>query len=191
MGKIKLFLDFDSTLVNTSELLLKYLNEEHGTCFEISALKKYDYSDLFPGVTKKDLKKYFNSDRFFDELEFIPGATELLNHFDISVVTRASDEEAAKKTHWLNMNLNPSILFRLYNIKSWENKSKVDMKDGIFIDDVIDNLRVSNAKIKILYVPNPDAEWTQYGNRDEIYVVSSWKEINNILRFYLEVGGIV
>ena len=63
-------------------------------------------------------------------------------------------------------------------------KSFVDMSGGIFIDDNVDCLRTSNAKVKILIKNNVDTKWNEIKPNEEIYVVNTWDEILEIIDFF-------
>lgn len=186
MEPINLFLDFDSTIVNTSEVVLEILNKNFHKDFKIEELKKYDYSDLFPEVNGLILRKIFHSDYFFSKLKFIDGCFDIIGkypeRFRVTIVTKTSKPIDVKKTLWLNEHYPKNLDYTVTFVYPFEEKNKVDMSGGVFIDDVIDNIRISNAKVKILYAPN-STEWNKYDNLDEIYVASSWKEINDILDF--------
>jgi len=53
-------------------------------------------------------------------------------------------------------------------------KSSVDMSNGIFIDDVEDNLFSSNAKLKVLYENIPNADWNSKWRGERI---KSWYDV--------------
>ena len=57
------------------------------------------------------------------------------------------------------------------------------MRDGVFIDDHVDCLHSSNAKIKILIKTNENAEWSKIEPNEDIYVVNNWYEVYSILDF--------
>lgn len=190
MEKIKLFLDFDSTIVNTSEVGLDILNERYGTNYKLKDLKKYDYSDLFPDVGIMVVSKILYSDEFFDRLKFIDGVLDFIEpnrkKFDFYIVTRSNYTVDRKKMQWINLNFPENISPKLISVLPWQTKRCVDMHGGIFIDDVYDNLEKSNASVRILFAPNPESEWSKYKNLDNFYVTSSWKDINKILDFMVK-----
>ena len=45
---MKLFIDFDNTIANSSEVIVDMLNEHFGKSENFEKLRKYDFSDLFP-----------------------------------------------------------------------------------------------------------------------------------------------
>ena len=45
---IKVYLDFDNTLVDSNSAMIYLLNQEYGTNKSYEELKKYDFKDLFP-----------------------------------------------------------------------------------------------------------------------------------------------
>ena len=193
MDKIKLFLDFDSTLVNTNEVALNILNNKYGTSYKIEELKKYDYSDLFPDVNSMILKRIFESDELFENITFVEYCFDYIelhpDDFDITIVTKSTENIDPKKALWLNENFPSGLDYRVEFIRPYESKSKVDMSGGIFIDDVTDNLLESNAPMNILYAPNK-TEWNTVASNTNLFVVSSWNEINEILEFFVTTWGV-
>lgn len=70
-----------------------------------------------------------------------------------------------------------------------EDKNIVDMSNGIFIDDKLENLIVTNAKIKILLKNGIDTNYNTLRDKnaviDNLYVVNDLDEIRQILEFNL------
>ena len=68
-----------------------------------------------------------------------------------------------------------------------EDKNVVDMTDGIFIDDKLENLIVTNARIKILLKNLIDTDYnTPRGKNaviDNLYVANDLEEVKQLLEF--------
>lgn len=192
--KIKLYLDFDNTIVNTNEVAIDYFNKKFGTSKDIRKLKKYNFKDLFESLTDKEIQKFFSSDYLYKNITFLESCYDKLysirNYIDAHVVTICCNENIGYKTDWISENM-PIVSKTTCVVKGNNDKSSIDMSDGIFIDDHIECLRSSNAKIKILYKYWQDTEWNEYDNLDEVYVVNSWDEITEILKFYIENGEVL
>lgn len=193
LNKIKLFLDFDNTLVATNEVLVEYFNKKYGTNKCVDHIKKYYYQDLFPNIPREEISNFFNSNYLFDNLYFLEDSYNILyklkDMLSISIVTISGNKNAHKKKNWLLNNFNiPHKLFCIDNEKN--DKSSVDMSNAIFIDDNISCLRSSNAKIKILYRHGYDGDWNKYDNLDEVYVVENWQEIFDIINFFIRNGEV-
>lgn len=213
MDKLKLFLDFDNTLVNTNKVAVEYFNTKFGKAYKLEDLKNYNFMDLFPEISGEDIDEFFNGDFLFTNISFIGNSREVLEKFDeflqVSIVSMCTESNKITKLYWIAENLPQFSEFYgvetgprtdEYNSRwaeseggTWSShdKSSVDMSGGIFIDDHIDCLRSSNAKIKILFRFNQDGDWNEFDNTDEIYVVNTWAEIEDILKFYIKLGEVV
>ena len=195
---IKVYLDFDNTLVDSNSAMIYLLNQEYGTNKSYEELKKYDFKDLFPCLTDKHCEELFASSKLFSILEFFEDCYETLNYFkkrcEYSLVTYGTKDNLFFKEFWCKNKLPFIKDYFLLEFKGNEcayDKSMIDMSDGIFIDDHIDYLRSSNAKVKILFKNNHDGDWNKINNLDDVYVVNNWKEIYHIIKFYIENGGII
>lgn len=195
---IKVYLDFDNTLVDSNSAMVYLLNQEFGTKKEYKDLKKYDFRDLFPELTDEHCEELFGDWRLFSLLEFFDNCFETLDYFkkrcNYSLVTYGNKYNLSAKKIWCERYL-PFLkeLHLLEYVPGDMNydKSMIDMSDGIFIDDHIEYLRSSNAKVKILFRNNHDGDWNEINNLDDVYVVNSWKEIYHIIKFYVDNGGII
>lgn len=100
------------------------------------------------------INTYFNTQRFFDNLEFMPGAIVVLSwlakHFNIKIVSHGFNPNLAAKRKWVEKNI-PCAEFIGINLKEYSDKSSIDMSGCIFIDDKVSNLESSNAKHKIIF----------------------------------------
>lgn len=185
---MNLYIDFDNTIVNSSEVIVKMLNEKFGENKDWKKLRRYDFKDLFPSRSYWEIEKCFESDKMFEEIELFPEVYETLNSFKdkfdrMSVVTIGTDINLEKKRRFVKDRFSFDI--ELIGIKNdgRSNKGSVDMRNGVFIDDHIDCLHSSNAKVKILIKTSENSEWSKIEPNDDIYVVSNWYEIYSILDF--------
>lgn len=195
---IKVYLDFDNTLVDSNNAMIYLLNKEYETDRKYEELKRYDFKDLFPKLTDEHCEELFGCWKLFGLLEFFDSCYETLDYFkkrcEYSLVTYGSKENLFCKEFWCKKHL--SFIKNYYLLEFKEDnceydKSMIDMSDGIFIDDHIEYLRSSNAKVKILFRNNHDGDWNEINNLDDVYVVNSWKEIYHIIKFYVDNGGII
>lgn len=185
---MNLYIDFDNTIVNSSEVIVKMLNEKFGGNKDWKKLRRYDFKDLFSSCSYWEIERCFESDKMFEEVELLPEVYETLNSFKdkfdkMSVVTIGTDINLEKKRRFVKDRFPFDI--ELIGIKNdgRSNKGSVDMRDGVFIDDHIDCLHSSNAKVKILIKTSENSEWSKIEPNDDIYVVSNWYEIYSILDF--------
>lgn len=184
---MKLFIDFDNTIANSSEVIVDMLNEHFGKNENFEKLRKYDFSDLFPECSYWDIEKFFNSDEMFERLKIFPNMIETVDAFkdffdEISIVTIGTKDNLENKKRFLKEN-NLELTFYGIENNGRSDKSSVDMHNGVFIDDHIGCLHSSNAKIKILMKNVENGEWNKVEPNDDIYVVNNWYEVYYIFDF--------
>lgn len=184
---MKLFIDFDNTIANSSEVIVDMLNEHFDKNENFEKLRKYDFSDLFPECSYWDIEKFFNSDEMFERLKIFPNMVETVDAFkdffdEISIVTIGTKDNLENKKRFLKEN-NLELTFYGIENNGRSDKSSVDMHNGVFIDDHIGCLHSSNAKIKILMKNVENGEWNKVEPNDDIYVVNNWYEVYSIFDF--------
>lgn len=184
---MKLFIDFDNTIANSSEVIVDMLNEHFDKNENLEKLRKYDFSDLFPECSYWDIEKFFNSDEMFERLKIFPNMIETVDAFkdffdEISIVTIGTKDNLENKKRFLKEN-NLELTFYGIENNGRSDKSSVDMHNGVFIDDHIGCLHSSNAKIKILMKNVENGEWNKVEPNDDIYVVNNWYEVYSIFDF--------
>lgn len=184
---MKLFIDFDNTIANSSEVIVDMLNEHFDKNENFEKLRKYDFGDLFPECSYWDIEKFFNSDEMFEKLKIFPNMIETVDAFkdffdEISIVTIGTKDNLENKKRFLKEN-NLELTFYGIENNGRSDKSSVDMHNGVFIDDHIGCLHSSNAKIKILMKNVENGEWNKVEPNDDIYVVNNWYEVYSIFDF--------
>lgn len=184
---MKLFIDFDNTIANSSEVIVDMLNEHFDKNENFEKLRKYDFSDLFPECSYWDIEKFFNSDEMFERLKIFPNMIETVDAFkdffdEISIVTIGTKDNLENKKRFLKEN-NLELTFYGIENNGRSDKSSVDMHNGVFIDDHIGCLHSSNAKTKILMKNVENGEWNKVEPNDDIYVVNNWYEVYSIFDF--------
>lgn len=184
---MKLFIDFDNTIANSSEVIVDMLNEHFDKNENFEKLRKYDFSDLFPECSYWDIEKFFNSDEMFERLKIFPNMIETVDAFkdffdEISIVTIGTKDNLENKKRFLKEN-NLELTFYGIENNGRSDKSSVDMHNGVFIDDHIGCLHSSNAKIKILMKNVENGEWNKVEPNDDIYVVNNWYEVYSVFDF--------
>ena len=184
---MKLFIDFDNTIANSSEVIVDMLNEHFDKNENFEKLRKYDFSDLFPECSYWDIEKFFNSDEMFERLKIFPNMIETVDAFkdffdEISIVTIGTKDNLENKKRFLKEN-NLELTFYGIENNGRSDKSSGDMHNGVFIDDHIGCLHSSNAKIKILMKNVENGEWNKVEPNDDIYVVNNWYEVYSIFDF--------
>ena len=160
MKTLKLYLDFDNTIVNTTKRICEMYNEDFKNHPKFIPAKwylvnKYDFSDQCPLMNKEALMKYFDEDRFFSRLEYMENALEIIHKlsefFIINIISLGNANNLSLKETWIYNNLPFIHKFVGCNFKDVSDKRHIDMSTDILIDDCSGNLSTSNAKLKILY----------------------------------------
>jgi 5'(3')-deoxyribonucleotidase len=160
-NKRKLFLDFDLTIVNSMKKICDIYNEvyaNHPKFVPADWTKNtsWDFKEVCPLTTREEINKWFGEERFFENLEFMENAEEVINElsqrYDICVASMGAEPNLSLKRKWIAEHL-PCV--KEYYPCNWDlglhDKSHIDMSDCIFIEDSGDMLTTSNATIKICY----------------------------------------
>lgn len=141
-------------------------------------INTYDFKEC-NCATKEQINHYFRTPRFFYILQFMPFAKEVIGelkrHYEVVIVTMGNQENYIGKQLWVAKNL-PNTKMICVDMKEYNDKSHIDMSDGIFIDDMSKNLITSNAKEKILF--GDEYSWNEDWNGIRLY---NWIEIENYL----------
>lgn len=180
----KIYIDFDGVIVNTIKTICDLYNEDFKYYKDFVPVRwwnisTWDFSEC-NCATSEYIDTYFNQQRFFNKLTYMDWAKEILEElsktWNITIVSLGYSPNLLGKELWIKKNL-PFCEFVGVNFKTHSNKSHIDMSDGVFIDDSVNNLITSNAKYKICfgdeYVWNKD--WT--GKR-----CHNWIELESILK---------
>ncbi len=181
---MKLFLDFDGVIADTVKAVCELYREDYllyNKYKDISPdeIDTWDFEELF-FLTRHTLRNYFNTGRFFDALDVIPSfepqfIEQLGEMYDLKICTIGDSPNIKGKKIWLSNNLTDIQCYELTSLCG-EDKSTVDMSGGIIVDDNSNNLRTSNADIKICYGEEKgwNRDWTGLRCKD-------WKELMEIL----------
>lgn len=183
-----IYLDFDNTIVESNKRIIEMLNDKYNMDKTEDDLKDYNYSSIYP-ITEKEKNQMFESDNFYNGLEFKSGVLDVLNKYyqiyNIVIISMGTRENLRKKKEWLFNNMPDNLDFNF--IGSNENiRNEINMSGAIQIDDNSDCLK-TNATLKILYKNFHNFPWQKPDiNADEFMMVNTWGEIDSILGFYEE-----
>ncbi len=182
--KPTIFLDFDGVIVDSKKSFVDFYNkhykEKQGYVFaDHKKCNKWNFSDVCP-LAIDDIQHIFGQKELFDNLEFFPHAKETIEElskdYKVVIVSIGTYDNIHHKSMWIKNNLScvkDSILL-VKTEGDMLGKSIVDMKGGIFVEDVSKNLYSTNADIKIIY--GPKYSW----NEDwEGLWASDWKALKN------------
>ena len=177
MNKMKLYIDFDDTIVNSTKRLVEMLGDYYYHKENWRKLKRYDATDLYPECTDKVVEDMFARPDFFCGLVIKKGfnfAMNILSKFcDINIVTLGTTKNLKHKFDWCNRVFDFKFTF-IGKSDFTIAKTEVDMSHGIMVDDKTDVLMGTNAKYKILIRGHRDVEWNQVEDGTDIIVVNNW-----------------
>lgn len=194
--KIKLFIDADDTILESSKAAINILNERFGLVPQktYDDMKDWGYRSIYHQCTNKIVNEIYDSELFFNIVKIHPDFMKFYNlhknDFEWYIVTKGHYENIKKKKEYFSKHL-PSAIVIGCQFKSLENeeydKSHINMNYGIQIDDRTDCLTGTNANIKILFKNNKDFYWNQTNKTKEtLYKMNTWKEIVETLEFALK-----
>lgn len=186
MSKQKIFLDFDNVIVNSTLKFCSCYNRiyryhQNFVPAQWQEVNQWNFNDECPLVT--DVEEIFRSTMFFDHLPFINDNTyevlkELNEKYHIIIASIGTYGNISLKSQWVGEYL-PFIKDSIFlvNNGSKMNKSLINMKDSIFIDDVVSNLNSSNAKYKIVF--GDVHSWNEDWNDEDRCL--NWTEVRELL----------
>jgi 5'(3')-deoxyribonucleotidase len=189
MKKLKVFIDFDEVIANTSQALCHYYNNnyfEHPKWEEASIEKmfKYDFSDACPLMVNRH--GVFNEEEFFKYLypnSYMVSTLILLkNDFDFILCSTATRKNAELKLKWLTRHFKDDIMKAHIFTDGHNSKSIINMEGGVIIDDHKDNIINTNARIKIVFGRETDWNSGMTEGRDYDF----WAEDGKDLYFFLK-----
>lgn len=157
MGKRKLYLDFDNTIVNATKKIVELYDKDfwkykNYTPTHWTNINTYSFDELIL-INKSIILDYFDDHRFFINLEYNENAKEILDElkdeYEINICSIGRKMNLYYKEQWIKKNL-PYANFTGVDLIEG-NKGNIDMSGGITLDDNIDMLNSSNADIKVIY----------------------------------------
>jgi len=194
--KRDLYIDFDSTIVNSDKAICEIYNETYKDYegFKPADWRKHEnwaYRTICPLIHQHEenpvqvVKDYFGSQAFFDHLEFYNDAKEVIGRlkdkYKVIICTSAFPMNASRKVLWIEEHLPEvdEIIILINKSGNGYGKERVAMmeEDAIFIDDHPKNLHSTKASQKYLF----KFKETDYNGDWDGPVVSSWKEVESLL----------
>ena len=155
--KPKLFLDLDNTTINSIKKIVELYDKDFGKYKNYkpvhwTEINTYEFKELNL-INKKIALDYFDDHRFFIDLEYMENAKEVLDKlkdsYEIIFCSLGRRMNLYYKEEWIKKYI-PYAKFIGVDLSQGD-KSSVDMRGGIFLDDNIKMLDSSNADIKLLY----------------------------------------
>lgn len=189
--KIKIFVDADDTIIESSKTVIDIINEKYNIVppKTIQDLHDWNYTCIHPAMNAKEVENIYSSDVFFEKAQpntsFVEVYERYKDNFDFFVVTKGSKLNLNKKETWFKERF-PEINFIGIEFASWGedfDKSIIPMKGGIQIDDRTDALVSTSASCKMLLQNGIRVAWNKPKEGANLYIVQTWEEIGQVLDF--------
>lgn len=156
----KVYIDLDNTVFDTLDTIISLYNQEfkHHEGFkeiEFDEVQTYDCEECTL-LTKERLKEYFDRSNFYECCATNTNFWYILkliykNHWQPVFVSIGSRPNITAKKAWFEDTINEDYNAGFIGLIDKEDKSSIDMSDGILIDDHPDMLNSSNAAVKICF----------------------------------------
>lgn len=193
-----IYCDIDDVFLNSSETVVQILNNRYNINPQKSAKDIYDwgYRSIVDSISKTEILEIFDSDDFWRSVKVNPDFLTLMslpfiNHYPIMFVTKGTATNIWRKEFLVRdiMASYPSIRYDYIGLEPHQSKGRVDMSDGIQIDDNYYYMD-TNAKMKYLLKNHRETDYNQCPiNRNEFYTINSINEFIEILKFDFEQRG--
>lgn len=197
LEKQKIVLDFDDTLVKSSEQIIQMLNQKYNLNKTIKDLKDWGYSSIYPQITSQEVTELYADEEFFKNVKWNDGVKRFLSKFkkdyNFIICSKGSKQNLYFKHLFL------IAKFEEMNITDWEfigletnddtdynlNKSIVDFSDCLFaIDDNVNALLSINTPKKILIKNYAEYYWNKTPiNREDTYVINDFNDLIEMCNF--------
>ena len=156
---MKIYCDLDGVVFNTIECICKMYNDEfknHPAFEKIQwwEINTWDFEEC-KLTTKKHINMYFNKKKFFENVKMMNNTKIVIDNlykqgFKIIFVSMGAKQNLDLKKKWIKKNF-PYAKFIGCDLRKYKDKSHINMKKSIIIDDSSQNLFSSNAEYKILF----------------------------------------
>lgn len=194
--RIRLYVDLDDTVLDSSEAVIEILNKKHGMNKTINDLKDWNFRSIYHNMTSEMVVSIFDSDEFFDTVkingEFADFYKKHAGDFKFVFVSKGYKANIDKKRALIEdkfpgSEFIPCLFYP--GVDCDYDKSHIDMRGGIQIDDRFDCLCKTNASCKILIDNGRDLKWSrQTKTIDGLYKARGWKDAGEILEYALLDG---
>lgn len=197
LEKQKIVLDFDDTLVKSSEQIIQMLNQKYNLNKTIKDLKDWGYSSIYPQITSQEVTELYADKEFFKNVNWNNGTKQFLSKFkkdyNFIICSKGNKQNLYFKHLFL------IAQFEEMNITDWEfigletnddtdcnlNKSIVDFSDCLFaVDDNVNALLSINVPKKILIKNYAEYYWNKTPiNREDTYVIDDFNDLIEMCDF--------
>ena len=198
--KPSIVLDFDDTLVKSSEAIIKILNKKFGLNKTIADSKDWNYRSINRNLTEQDINNLFATEEFFNTVQWNENALNFLQKFkeeyNYIICSKGTKQNLELKEKFLEIELKEKfqidyefIGLEFISQKNSLNKGDINFSQCLFcIDDNTEAIESINTPIKFLIKNYTNTNWNQTPkNIEGVYVVNTFEEIIQVCEFDLEM----
>lgn len=198
VDKQTIYLDVDDVVLNSRSTAVKIFRERYGGGGEERREERsWTFKTTRRGISQDEIIQVFDSEEFWSRVHYkddfmIPFMEEIVIpwRYNVTLVTKGDEDNIKRKWDMLSGRFDFDRVGFLA-LDNDESKSRVHMWEGIQIDDNYENLRDTDARVKILFREVDDSDyngfWRVRDNLPRLYVCSMADEIMDVLRFNCEV----
>lgn len=180
MERKKLYIDFDNTVADTNAAICSLYNEDFQYYKKFKEVKSHEINTWgfleCNCATPEYINYYFNQPRFFERLQFMPNAKEVIEklkeEYDVEILTLGYSPNCIGKQLWISKHL-PNTKMTCINLKEYKDKSHIDGTDAILLDDKSSNLYTFGGE-KVLF--GDLYSWNEDWNGIRLY---NWIDVEN------------
>ena len=185
-------IDFDDTLVKSSECIIKMINKRFGTNKTIKDLKDWNYKSIYRGMTQELVLELYEQEEFFDMVEEQDGAADFIERnsdvYKFVICTKGSLKNLDLKEKYCKEHFGDKIQF--YGIEMPKDNPHLDksilncMNPAVCMDDHRDALNSLECPAKIIMTNGASYYWNKIeGNGETLYMVKDFDEAQQVLDY--------
>lgn len=191
--KNTIILDFDDTIVKSSEEIIRQLNQKYKLNKSIEDLKDWGYKSIYKNISPKDVFDMYGSKEFFDNVKFNFMAYEYIQEYkdiyNIVICSKGDKENLHRKEKFCKGIFQNSIQFigLMFNELDKEeklNKSSINIENVLFcVDDNTEALLSMNCEFKFLIKNYRETYWNKTPINQDIYVINDFSDLKKFCEF--------
>lgn len=174
-------IDIDNVIVNTTEAMLKYINERLPVNLSLTDIKEYSIEKFVPAPFDWIVENGFRDKSFWKQVQMIPMAAKMIRRLyeeghELYFVTSSLPENLRKKIKHLTRNTGLPIEYVDAHVVNIQRKQL--LKLDVLIDDCYDNI-IGGDYFGICY--KYPWNWNR-GEHSNIKFAENWQQIYNLIQ---------
>lgn len=187
MKLLDILVDMDDTIEHLLNAWVEYLNARHGTSVKVDDIYDWDLTIAFPTLTKEQVFAPLVEDEFWETVEPIDGAAEVLEWamnegHNVYIVTASTYHTIKSKME--------NVLFKYFPFISWSQViiayNKQMISGDMLIDDAPHNLE-NGRYVKVLMTAPHNRNYD--AARNHMIRVHNWAEVKDCIVKLSMLGG--